>query len=236
MREWSLGGGDGVVSRLLATTTIVVWGLWTSGVRAEENFFAGVLGGISTLSADGRSVTRGESIATSLYKPENGPTVMAVFGGHVSEYVSVQGSYGWNRNDLSLVSANPAEGPNAFYEQARQATQHTAVAELMVYFRNRRSRVRPYLSAGGGVVRFDSPASTIDLVAGSDQLAPGAFQSNGPAIRVAVGVDVFIKNGWAFRFTFAETIRSNPISAQLSPPGQRGMANFQNLFGLVKQF
>ena len=33
-------------------------------------------------SADGRSVTRRQSIATSLYKPENGPSVMGVFGGH----------------------------------------------------------------------------------------------------------------------------------------------------------
>ena len=225
-----------MVSRLLAITTIVVWGLSTSSARAEENFFAGMLAGISTLSADGRSVTRGESIATSLYKPENGPPVMGVFGGHLSDYVSLQASYGWNRNDLGLVSSNPAAGSDAFYDQARQATQHTAIAELMVYFRNRRSRVRPYLSAGGGVVRFDSPASTIDLVAGSAQLAPGAFQSSDAAIRVAVGIDVFIKNGWAFRFTFAETIRSNPISARLSPPGQRGMANFQNLFGFVKRF
>ena len=106
----------------------------------------------------------------------------------------------------------------------------------MVSFRKRESRVRPYLLAGGGVVRFDSPASTIDLVAGSAQLAPGGFSSSDPAIRVAVGIDVFIKGGWAFRFTFAETIRSNPISEQLLPPGQRGMANFQNLFGFVKQF
>ena len=148
----------------------------------------------------------------------------------------VQGTYGWNRNDLSLVSSTPAEGPEAFYDQARRATQHTAIAELMVYFRNRRSRVRPYLSAGGGVVRFDSPASTIDLRAGSPQLAPGGFESSDRAIRVAVGIDVFVKNGWVFRFTFAETIRSNPISAQLSPAGQRGLAHFQNLFGFVKQF
>ena len=224
-----------MVSRLLAAT-ILVWGVSASSIRAEGNFFAGVLAGISTLSADGRSVTRGESIATSLYKPENGPSVMSVFGGHFSEYVSVQGTYGWNRNDLSLVSSNPAEGPEAFYDQSRQATQHSAIAELMVYFRNRRSRVRPYLSAGGGVVRFDSSASTIDLVAGSAQLAPGGFESSDPAIRVAVGIDVFIKGGWAFRFTFAETIRSNPISKQLSPPGQRSLANFQNLFGFVKQF
>jgi hypothetical protein len=28
-------------------------------------------------------------------------------------------------------------------------------------------------------------------------------------------------------------VSGNPIGAQLSPPGQRNLANFQNLFGVV---
>ena len=170
------------------------------------------------MSADGRSVTTGDSIATSLYKPENGPTVTAVVGSHFSEYVSVQGTYDWDRNDLTLVSSNPAGGPDSFYEQARKATQHTAIAELMVYFRKRQSRVRPYLSVGGGVVRLRSPASTIDLLAGSEQLAPGSTDSSDEALRVAVGIDVFIKGGWAFRFTFSETVRLQPDQRPALPP------------------
>jgi hypothetical protein len=51
-----------------------------------------------------------------------------------------------------------------------------------------------------------------------------------------VGVDVEIGRGWDFRFTFSETISANEISRQLTPPGPRNLANFQNAFGLVKRF
>jgi hypothetical protein len=53
---------------------------------------------------------------------------------------------------------------------------------------------------------------------------------------VAVGADWLLKKGWMFRYTFSETIRQNVISKQLAPPGERNLANFQNLFGFVKQF
>jgi hypothetical protein len=36
------------------------------------------------------------------------------------------------------------------------------------------------------------------------------------------------------RYSFSESVSGNPISAQLSPPGQRNLANFQNLFGVVR--
>jgi hypothetical protein len=39
-----------------------------------------------------------------------------------------------------------------------------------------------------------------------------------------------------FRYSFSETIGSNAISKNLSPPGSHGLANFQNLFGLVLRF
>jgi hypothetical protein len=40
----------------------------------------------------------------------------------------------------------------------------------------------------------------------------------------------------AVRYSFSETISSNAVSAQLSPPAQRFLANFQNLFGVTKSF
>ena len=106
----------------------------------------------------------------------------------------------------------------------------------MLYFRNLKSRVRPYLSVGAGVVRLISAEESIEQTNGTPTLAPLGFTSVKPALRVAVGVDLAVKNGWAFRFTFSETLRSNAISAQLDPPGQRNLANFQNLFGFVKYF
>jgi hypothetical protein len=65
---------------------------------------------------------------------------------------------------------------------------------------------------------------------------PAMFVSTNPALRVAVGIDIDMAAGWRFRYSFSETISRNPVSAQLSPPAQRNLANFQNLFGAIKSF
>jgi len=208
----------------------------TTALRAQGSNFAGAQTGISTLSADGRSIISGTSTSISLYKPENGRTLKAVAGRHLNNYLSVQASYGWNRNSLTLISSQSSQDRNTFYEQTRSATQHTAVAELMVYFRKKGRSVRPYLSAGGGAIHVTSGENTIRGMIEEGIAAPGGFSSTKPAIRVAVGIDVFIKAGWAFRFSFDETIRRNPISEQLTPAGRRNLAHFQNLFGFVKTF
>lgn len=182
---------------------------------AESPYYAGVVAGVSTLSADGRSAPP----AASLYKPENG-LIAGVLGGiHLREYLSVQGNWTWNRNDLTLTSIRAG---GVFQEERRRSTQHSLAVDMLLYFRNRASWARPFLSVGGGVVRFRS--------------TPGAITSTEPALRVAVGIDMAIRDGWAFRYSFCETIRSNPISAQLTPPGTRNLAHFQNLFGFVKNF
>jgi hypothetical protein len=62
------------------------------------------------------------------------------------------------------------------------------------------------------------------------------FASTDPALRVAVGIDLGTADGWRFRYSFSETINRNPVSAQLSPPAQRNLANFQNLFGAIRSF
>ena len=205
-------------------------------LQAQGPNFAGAQTGISTLSADGRSIITPQSTSISLYKPENGPTFQGIFGRHLSNYLSVQATYGWNRNSLTLTASQASENRNAFYEQARSATQHAAVGELLLYFRKRGRSVRPYLSAGGGAIHITSSQKTIGSMLEEGISAPGGFSSTKPALRVAVGIDLFIKGGWAFRFTFSETIRRNAISAQLTPPGQRNLANFQNFFGFVKTF
>ena len=115
-------------------------------IAAQGSYFAGVLGGISTLSADGRSVTNQTSSDISLYKPENGPTFRVFAGRRLTDYVSVEANYGWNRNSLTLTASQTSKATNVFYEQSRRASQHSVLGELLVYFRNRKSRVRPYLS------------------------------------------------------------------------------------------
>jgi hypothetical protein len=201
---------------------------------AQSKNFVGVVGGISTLSADGSFSLQGNTSAQAQYKPENGPTVMIFGGRHLHDYFSVQLSYGWNRNS-SLLTASVFGTTQSAYEQSRRNTQHTVVGEGMVYFRNLRSRVRPYLSAGGGLHTFSS-ASNGEQVIGDPILPPPRISETGAAFRVAVGVDLPIRPNLAFRYSFAETIQGNPISKQLRPQGGRNLANFQNLFGFSWQF
>jgi hypothetical protein len=83
---------------------------------------------------------------------------------------------------------------------------------------------------------LNSAASAGEVRVGNPVLPPAEFSHSGPAFRVAVGVDVFLRGGFALRYSFSETIQSNPISKRLSPQGHRNLANFQNLFGLCWRF
>jgi hypothetical protein len=206
--------------------------LLLSSCAVHAQFYAGAVAGISTLSADGRSEVMSSVASLALYKPENGPAVNAFAGAHLNDLFSIQGNYVWNRNAIALVSSTPA----GFYEQARSSRQHAMIADLLLYFRNRRNWARPYLSAGTGLVRVTSQTKELRHSQGELAIPPQQAVSTKPALRVAVGIDLRIRDGWAFRYTFSETIRPNPFSALLTPPAQRGLANFQNLFGLLKQF
>jgi Outer membrane protein beta-barrel domain len=196
--------------------------------------YAGVLGGLATLSADARSQLSAQGLNASLYKPENGPALNFFAGAHVTEYLSLQANYVWNRNDLTLSSTSPASG--SFYEERRNSSQHALIFDLLVYFRRRDSRQRPYLSAGTGIAQLSSTQQRVLALGRAPTLPASRFSSIHPVLRVAVGMDVAITRRFAFRYSFSETIRHNDISAQLSPAGQRGLANFQNLFGFGLHF
>jgi hypothetical protein len=173
--------------------------------------------------------------SASLYKPENGPAVNLLVGAHLGRFFTLQGNYIWNRNDLTLFSSSITTMGDGFYEQRRESSQHTVVADALVYFRALGSRVRPYLGTGLAFVRFGSPASSDALVNG---IAPpsGDIESTKVALRSHVGIDFAIGEGWSFRYSFSETIGGNPVSPHLMPAGQRGIANFQNLFGAIRRF
>lgn len=64
--------------------------------------YAGLLGGVSTLSADGQSAIEPSVAAMSSYKPGNGPTLDAFAGVHWNNFLSFQADYLWNRNPLTL--------------------------------------------------------------------------------------------------------------------------------------
>ncbi|MGH9675331.1 MAG: outer membrane beta-barrel protein, partial [Bryobacteraceae bacterium] len=149
-----------------------------------------------------------------------------------SDWLSAQASYGWNRNAV-VMSAGAAAGS---YDFPVRATMHTVMAELLVYFRRRTDRLRPYLSVGTGFTNLRATPSGAPSVAGVIALPAGEFHSTGAGLRVAVGIDVALSHGLAFRYTFAETIQGNAISRRLTPPASRNLANFQNLWGVAWQF
>jgi hypothetical protein len=220
--------------RRLTVMMLLLWmGAESIGfAQTSRRVYAGGLFGVSTLSADGRSLVTPPQASVSLYKPENGLALNAFAGVHLHPYLTVQGNYVWNRNDVSLLSSLVTPSGGAFYEQARGSAQHTLVADVLLYFRSLDSRVRPYLSTGIGIVRFHS--NQIDKEVTTGLVAPrGAIRATEAGLRVAVGIDMAMSDRWSFRYSFSETISRNPISAQLAPRGERGLANFQNLFGLV---
>lgn len=153
--------------RTTLAAVLVCGSLCSAPLNAQASFFAGASGGISTLSADGWSELAESRPRVSLYKPENGPTFMFFGGRHLNEYLSLQASYGWNRNELTLSATDFPDGAYQFYEQRRAAVQHSFAGEALLYFRNRRSFARPYLSAGGGIVHLSSGEGRIRSVAGS---------------------------------------------------------------------
>jgi hypothetical protein len=203
---------------------------------AGNNNYAGAAGGFAILSADGRSQVGTTSAAVSQYKPETGSALNLFVGRHLSDYLSVQGNYLWNGNDLVLTAASFSSNSQAAYQESRTSSQHSFITDLLVYFRDRESWVRPYLSAGVGCVHLSSTQRRVDSLSGGAVLPPWKFSDTVPGLRVAVGADLKLRHGWKFRYSFSETMSPNAISDQLSPPGQGSLKNFQNLFGFVMSF
>jgi outer membrane protein W len=203
------------------------------GSPTGARVYAGGLFGVSTLSADAAAVTSAAGASVSMYKPENGPALNLFAGVHLAQYFSVQGNWMWNRNELSLIAATTHNG--AFYEQPRQSHQHALVLDGLIYFRRLDSAVRPYLGTGLSIIRFSSDA--IGTATGEGIMPPpGTIASTHIGLRSHVGIDLRLNGRVAFRYSFSETISGNPVSAHLTPPGPRRLANFQNLFGLISRF
>jgi hypothetical protein len=206
-------------------------------LAAQRSYYAGALGGVSTISADARSSFASGVASVSQYKPENGPLLNLFAGVDLNDYLSLQGNYLWNRNQVTMVSVSaPEQGIATSYEQTRTTRQHGVFGDLLVYFRGRRSWVRPYLSAGVGVDFLRSEAKQLRSFSGSPVLPPAEFRAATAGFRSAVGIDVALAGRLQFRYSFAETIQGNEISRRLSPPGRRHMAVYQNLFGFVVRF
>ena len=228
---------NGVTLASLAFMVVLVLLGGPAVCRAQEptRWYAGGLIGVSTLSADARAVTSPSGFAVSLYKPENGLAANLFIGTHLSDYLTLQANYIWNRNELTLVSTRAAADGIALSEQTWESAQNAIVGDGLVYFRSRASRFRPYLSAGVGLVRFASDRTGDGLVVMTMPPEP-EFSDQHATARVAVGIDVSAGRDWMVRYSFSESVSGNSVSVRLSPRGERNLANFQNLVGLVRTF
>jgi hypothetical protein len=206
-----------------------------ASAQDDGRVYAGAVFGVSALSADARAVTMGQSASASMYRPENGRALNIFVGAHLARFFTLQANYIYNANDLTLFASAVRPGSGAFYEQMRESSQHAFVADALVYFRALGSVVRPYLGTGLAVTRFRSPEATGAIVNG---IAPpaGAIASTHIGLRSHVGIDLELGRRWSFRYSFSETIGGNPISPRLMPEGERGLMNFQNLFGFLRHF
>jgi Outer membrane protein beta-barrel domain len=241
-RRWVRASAKGserlVLKNFAIGTLITVTVLFEAGTLAAQDSrgYFGLIGGMSTLSADGRSITTPEASSVSLYDPTNGPALNVFGGWSLSNYVSLQGNYIWNRNRLTLTSATASPDATSFYEQRRTSSHHSLFADLLVYFRARGERVRPYLSTGIGRVSFSSTEERTLVTVGATEIPPAGFDDTTVVLRSAVGIDVRVGRGWAVRYSFSEFIGPNPIGRQLHPAGKRSLMNFQNLVGFVRYF
>lgn len=194
----------------------------------------GAMGGIATLSADAGSQPVAQGLNLSSYAPGNGGVLDLFAGLHLHNYFSLQGDFIWNKNSLRLNSSS--SGTGAFYQENRSSSQQAGIVSFLLYFRARSSRFRPYLGIGSGVAHLSSVSERLITSGGTPSLPPSKFSSTGPVLRTHVGIDLRLIRQLDFRYSFSETIGSNKISKSLSPPGSRGLMNFQNLFGFVVRF
>lgn len=206
-----------------------------SAAQSESTVYIGGLVGVSTLSADARSVVSGDEVAVALYEPQNGMAANLLIGIHVHDYVTVQANYISNRNDLMLLSTLSAPTGGSVTQAFSESAQHMVVGDLLVYFRPRGDRIRPYLSGGFGITRLRT--ETLDQrPTGAASQTPTVETDALATLRVAVGLDVAVGGGWSVRYSFSENVSRNPISERLTPAGRRNLANFQNLVGAFWSF
>ena len=202
---------------------------------AHHLIYAGGMGGIATLSGDGSAVVTSSSASTSLFDPKNGAAGEVFAGIQSFKYVCFEGDFAWNRNNVVLVSSGVPAAPD-FFRQPESITQNVFLGNVLVYFRKRDSRVRPYLSEGAGFVLIHTRLSGNGIVSGNPVLPPATSAPTSVALRTLVGIDVRLSGRWCLRYTFGETISRNTLGDQVVPTQHRIPKNFQNLFGVYFEF
>lgn len=206
-----------------------------ASLSAAGQWYAGGSAGIATLSGDGAANVTATAAATAQYQPRIGLAAQAFTGRTFGNYFATQGAFSWNRNQLTFIGLDNSAAAFAF-EQQRRSQQFTLGIDGLIYFRKRGERLRPYVSGGVGWLRVSSSAATLRNASGAPPLPAARFIAHKPYWRTAVGLDVTLKHRWRFRYTFWETVSTNPFGAELRPQGRALLLNFHNQFGLLREF
>ncbi|MBI2686614.1 MAG: hypothetical protein HYX27_09885 [Acidobacteria bacterium] len=206
--------------------------LTATGAIAQPRYFIGAGPGISILSGGSGSQVTASAAAISNYEPKAGAEAHVFGGWHPWEYLSVQAAWSASRNGLTFNATTP----NGFYRQQRKSSQQNVGADALLYFRERKSPVRPFLSVGLNHMWFSSdPTST--TASGGALLPPPRYTGRAWGLRVAAGADLVRRNGWGFRYAFMEHLQQrNVIGLRLEPAARRQLMTFQHIFGIVKYF
>src|SRR5438552_19002805 len=85
--------------------------LFPAVLRAQRQYYAGALGGVATLSSAGQAAVTASSAAASPYSTRNGAALNLFAGLHLSNCVSLQGNYMWNRN-APILTFTASPGPH----------------------------------------------------------------------------------------------------------------------------
>ena len=153
-------------------------------------------------------------------------------GRHLNNWVSVQGNYIWNRNQVTLQGTSG----NAFYSALNASSQHKVIVDGLLYFRPVSSRVRPYLSTGVGPVYISREQTALRSSTPAPELPTPSRSAWKAGLRVAVGIDLLLPSGWGFRYSFSESLTTNLFSRSLLPPAPNHLMNFHHLWGFVKYY
>jgi hypothetical protein len=202
----------------------------------HSQWFGGGSVGIATLTGDGATRIDANQTSISLYQPQIGPAFQFFAGRHLRNYFSVQAAYGFNRNNSTFVGSSISPNREDTFEQTRTIRQQSVGFDAMIYARPQGSRLRPYVSGGFGYMHLNSQRQALIIRKGNPALPADAISAGKPYWRTAVGVDIQLRPRWQFRYTFWETVTTNPLSSQLRPQGSALFLNFLNQFGLVREF
>ena len=222
--------------RLVALTLVFLVPYSGFAQGPKKSIYAGGMGGVATLSGDGGSNITPSSVATSLFDPDNGGAAEIFAGVHLFEYASFQMDYVYNRNQAVVVATSAGPNSTSFFRQPESITQNAFLANVLIYFRRRNSRIRPYVAEGGGAVLLHSRLSSGAIVAGNPALPPATSDHASIAVRTSVGLDLRLRGPWYFRYSFGETLTRNMLGDQVAPPQHRIPKNFQSLFGVYFRF